>query len=287
MQIRISAESTVDLTKELIAKYNVSVVPFTLTLGDKTAPDGEITPKEIISFVNETGILPKTSAINQFQYTEYFSELLKDNDYIIHFTLSSCISATNNNANMAAEAINAQAGEKKVFVVDSKSLSTGIALLVLYACDLVKEGLSAKDIYEKCLARVPYVQASFILKRVDYLYKGGRCNAMAYFGANLLGIRPQIIVKDGKMVSGKKYKGKYSKGVDRYCSDVLEEFNTPDKTRVFLTYTTADEETIQIAINHLKEAGFKEILITTAGGTITSHCGEDCLGILYINDENK
>lgn len=286
MQIRISAESTVDLTKELIAKYNVSVVPFTLTLGDKTAPDGEITPKEIISFVNETGILPKTSAINEFQYTEYFSELLKESDYVVHFTLSSGISGTNSNANRAAEAINAQAGEQKVFVVDSKSLSTGIALLVLYACDLVKEGLSAKDIYEKCLARVPYVQASFILKRVDYLYKGGRCNAMAYFGANLLGIRPQIIVKDGKMVSGKKYKGKYSKGVDRYCSDVLEEFNTPDKTRVFLTYTTADEETIQIAINHLKEAGFKEILTTTAGGTITSHCGEDCLGILYINDGN-
>ena len=287
MRIQISAESTVDLTKEIIEKNNVAVVPFNLTLGDKIGLDGEITSSEIIDFVNQTGILPKTSAINEYQYTEFFTNLLKDSDYIVHFTLSSGISLTNSNANRAAEAINAQAGETKVFVIDSKSLSTGIALLVLYACELLKEGLTAQEIYDKCVARVPYVQASFILKRVDYLYKGGRCNAMAYFGANLLGIRPQIIVKDGKMVSGKKYKGKFIKGVDRYCLDVLEEFNTPDKKRAFVTYTTADDETLNVAVNHLKDAGFEEVYVTNAGGTITSHCGEDTLGILYLNDGNN
>lgn len=284
MQISISAESTLDLTKELIAKKNVHVIPFMLTLGDKTAPDGEITPSEIIEFVNQTGILPKTCALNQYQYTEYFNSLLENSDAVVHFTLSSGISVTHDNAVRAAQSINEERGETKVYIVDSQSLSTGIALLVLHACDMRDNGASALDIYNECTARAKNVQASFILKRVDYLYKGGRCNAMAYFGANLLRIRPQIIVKDGKMISGKKYKGKYKQGVDRYCQDVLEEFNTPDKTRAFVTYTTADDETVELAINHLKDAGFKEILVTTAGGTITSHCGEDCLGILYIND---
>jgi len=171
-----------------------------------------------------------------------------------------------------------------VYVVNSKSLSTGIALLVLYARKLVDKGLDAEEIYEKVCARVDKVQASFVLKRLDYLHKGGRCSSIAYLGANIFKIRPQIIVTEGKMISGKKFKGDFAKVVKEYATSVLEEFNNPDTSVVFITYTTADQQIIDDVTQMLKDYGFEDVYITRAGGTITSHCGENCLGVLYIND---
>ncbi len=281
MKIAISAESTIDLPKELLEQYSINTVPFTITLGDITEKDGEITNDKIISYVNEHKVLPKTSAVNEEQFTEHFGKLLKDHDGIIHFSLSKEMSSAYNNAVSAAKQF------KNVYVVDTRSLSTGIALLAIYASTLVKEGVGIKEIYEKCLARVPFVQASFELKRIDYLYKGGRCSMMALLGANLLRIRPQIIVRNGKMVSGKKYRGNYEHIVKSYCKDVLEEFDTPDLSVAFVTYTTASDEIVEYAKQTLKDAGFINVYATRAGGTITSHCGEDCLGILYINDGDK
>ena len=281
MKIAISAESTVDLPKELLEKYGISTVPFTITLGNVTEKDGEITNDRIIEYVNENKVLPKTSAVNEEQFNEHFGGLLKSYDGIIHFSLSKEMSSA------YANAVNAAKRFKNVYVVDTRSLSTGIALLAIYAAELVKENVAIKDIYEKCLARVPFVQASFELKRIDYLYKGGRCGALMYFGANLLKIRPQIIVKDGKMVSGKKYRGNYDHIVKNYCKDVLDEFDTPDLSVAFVTYTTAAREIVDYAVKTLKDAGFNEVYVTRAGGTITSHCGEDCLGILYINDGDR
>ena len=278
MKIAISAETTIDLTKELIEEFDIKIVPFSIQLGEKSVLDGEITTDDIISFVNETGELAKTSAVNEYSYTEHFSKILESYDAIVHFSLSSKMSLACTNA------INAAKQFENVYVVDTLSLSTGIALLALYAKRLADNGEGAKAIYEKCLKRVPSVQASFELKRLDYLHKGGRCSSLAYFGANLLKIRPQIVVKDGKMVTGKKYRGNFNHIVKNYCRDVLEEYNTPDLTEAFLTYTTADEEVLEVAKNALKERGFKKIHVTRAGGTITSHCGEDCLGILYLND---
>jgi DegV family protein with EDD domain len=278
MKIAISCETTADLTKELIKEFDIKIIPFQIFLGDKSYLDGEITTDEIIDFVAKNKILPKTGAINSFQYEEHFNNILKNYDAIIHFSLSSELSSAYQNAKNVAEKM------ENVFVIDTKSLSTGIALLALYAKKLVEDGLDAKTIYEKCLERLPKVQASFELKRLDYLYKGGRCSALMYYGANLLNIRPQIIVKDGKMISGKKYRGNFEHVVNNYCKDVLEEFNTPDLSVAFVTYTTASQEVIDIAINHLKSVGFEKVYVTRAGGTITSHCGENCLGILYIND---
>ena len=280
MKIKISAESTIDLPKSLLEEYDISTLPFQVTLGDNVYYDGEISSEEIINFANETKILPKTNAINEYTYTEYFTELLKDSDYVIHFCLSSGLSCACNNAKMAAK----NSFDGKVFVVDTMSLSTGIALLAITAVKLAKEGLPVNEIVEKVEKRVPFVNASFELKRLDFLYKGGRCSALSYFGANLLKIHPQIIVKDGKMISGKKYRGSFAKVVDSYCKDTLELFNNPDLSQAFVTYTTAEDEIVEIAVKHLKEAGFKRIDVTRAGGTITSHCGENCLGILYIND---
>lgn len=278
MKIAISAETTIDLTKEIIKDYDVKIVPFTIQLGDQTLLDGEITTDEIIDFVNKNKVLPKTSAVNEYQYTEHFSKILEDYDAIIHFSLSSDMSMACSNAKRAATQF------KNVYVVDTRSLSTGIALLALDAKRCADNGMSAEEIYNRALNRVPFVQASFELKRLDYLYKGGRCSGLVYFGANLLKIHPQIVVKDGKMVSGKKYRGNYAHIVKNYCMDVLNEFDNPDLTEAFLTYTTADQAVLDTAMTALKDRGFKNIHVTRAGGTITSHCGEDCLGILYIND---
>ena len=278
MKIVISAESTIDLTSELLNKYNIHTTPFTITLGDKTALDGEITSKEIIDFVKKTEVLPKTSAVNSFQYEEHFNKLLENYDAIIHFSLSSEMSSACNNAKLAAEEFD------NVYVVDTRSLSTGIALLAIYASKLITKGLDVKDIYNKVLQRVPANQTSFVLSRLDYLYKGGRCSGLSYLAATLLKIRPQIVVKDGAMVPKKKYVGKYDRCISKYVDDVLKEWNTPDLDEVFITYTTADDKDVEKVKETLKEKGFKNIHVTTAGGTITSHCGENCLGILYLND---
>lgn len=281
MKIAISTESTADLTKELIDEYDFKIIPYVVQLGDNSGLDGEITTEQIISFVNEKKILPKTAAINEYRFSEHFTEILKEYDAVIHFSLSSELSVACSNAKRAAENF------ENVYVVDSRSLSTGIALLAIYAKKLVDEGKTAQEVYDLALKRVPYVQASFELKRLDYLYKGGRCSALALFGANLLKIRPQIILQEGKMVPGKKYRGNFAHVVKNYCEDVLSEYDNPDLSLGFVTYTTADEEIIETAKNYLKERGFQRICVTRAGGTITSHCGEDCLGILYINDGNK
>lgn len=277
MKIAISVETAADLSKELLEKFEITTVPFTVFINGKDYLDGEITCDEIIESVNQNKILPKTGAINRERYENYFNELLKNNDAVIHISLSSDLSSSCDNALAVAKEL------KNVFVIDSRSLSTGISLLALEAVRLKEEGKTAKEIVDYLEEIKGGVQASFILKRVDYLYKGGRCNALVYLGANLLKIRPQIILKDGKMVSGKKYRGNFSHGVDEYCKDVLEEFSTLDLSKVFLTYTTAEPEVLEIAKSHLVKAGFKEIYITRAGATITSHCGENCLGILYIN----
>lgn len=281
MKIAISAESTIDLPKELLSLYNIHTLPYTIILGDKEYLDGEILPEQIFKFYEDTKTLPKTSAINSLQYQEHFNSLLKDYDGVIHFCLSSEISSSCKNAMEAAEKF------KNVYVVDTKSLSTGIALQAIYASKLIKDGLDINDIYERVLKRVPFVQASFVLKKLEFLYKGGRCSALSYFGANLLQIRPQIILKDGKMGPHKKYRGNMEKVVKSYCDDTLEEFNNPDLSIGFVTYTTASDEMLEIAKNSLINRGFKKIYCTKAGATISSHCGENTLGILYINDGDK
>ena len=281
MRIAISAESTIDLPKELLEKYHIHTLPFTVLMGDKKALDGEISLEEIFAYVNKNKVLPKTSAVNTYQYEEHFNNLLKDYDYIIHFCLSSKISSAYANACMVAS------DNPNIKIIDSESLSTGIALEAIYASTLVDQGMEFNDIVNHVLSRVSHVQASFILERLDYLYMGGRCNALQLFGANLLKLHPQIIVQNGKMVVGKKYRGKMEANTLRYVLDTLDRFNNPDKELVFITYSTAKIETVEAIKTILKERGFRNIYVTRAGCTISSHCGDGCLGILYINDGDR
>lgn len=278
MNIAISTESTCDLSTDLLTKYNINILPYSIILGEEVVTDNANVPARIFKYVNDTKKLPKTSAINETQYKEHFVNLLKDHDAVVHITLSGELTSSVAHCKTAASKL------KNVYVVDSLSLSTGIGLLAIYAAELAKQGLTSTEIVNKVEARIPHIQASFVVDKLDYLYKGGRCNALALFGANLLKIHPQIVLKNGFMKPAKKYRGKMERVVAEYCADTLTEFNNPDKTRAFVTFTTSTEQMVQNAVNALKSAGFKEIYTTTAGGTITSHCGENVLGILYLND---
>lgn len=278
MKVCISAESTIDLSKELLEKFDIKVIPFPIMLGEECFNDGEITPQQIFDYVNESKALPKTSALNEFQYSEYFSGLLKEYDAVIHFGLSSGITTSLYQAQKAAEKFDG------VYVVDSKSLSTGIALEAIYASKLASKGYDAQTIVEKVTARIPYVQASFVVNTLEYLYKGGRCSGLARLGAMIFRIKPQIIVSEGKMAPAKKYIGRKSQVVEAYCNDTLEQFANPDLSLAFVTHTEATPEMVSVAIEALKNRGFKTIYETKAGATISSHCGPMTLGILYIND---
>ena len=202
MKIAISAESTVDLPKDLLEKYDIRTIPFTVLLGEKEGVDGELTPTEIFEYVDKTTVLPKTCAVNEYQYEEYFKELLREYDAIVHVSLSESISSACANASLVAGKMH------NVYVVNSKSLSTGIALLCIYGRELANQGLKASEIAKALRNRTKAVQASFVINTVEYLYKGGRCSSLQRLGVNLLRLKPQILVTDGKMGSGKKYRGK-------------------------------------------------------------------------------
>ena len=222
MRIAISAESTIDLPKFLLQEWDIHTVPFTIIMGEETYFDGDIEPKKLFEYADKTGSLARTSAVNEFQFSEHFGNLLKQYDAVVHISLSSKISSAYCNA------VNASKKFKDVYVIDSLSLSTGIALLAIYGRKLASSGYGAKEIYDRLLSRVKADQASFSLESVNYLYKGGRCSALARLGANILGIKPEIYVKDGAMIAGKKYRGPMKKVVMSYVDDTLKAFPNPD-----------------------------------------------------------
>lgn len=283
MRIAISSESSLDLTKEQIEQYKISVIPFTVILGSESYQDGvDIDCNGVYKYVKETKQLPRTSAINQFQYEEYFRNLLKENDVVIHIGFSSGLSSSFHISELAAQEV------KNVYTVDSQSLSSGTGLLLIYARELADEGKQPEEIIQLVKNRVKAVQASFVIQNVEYLYKGGRCSKIAFLGANLFHICPQIIVKDGKMEPGKKYRGKQFNVINQYVDDTLEQFNHPDLKHVFITDSglSNDEELIHKTVKEkLEKRGFQNIHFSKAGCTIASHCGPDCFGILYINDK--
>lgn len=277
MKIAVTLDSACDLSEELIKKYDFHIVPFTVLLGDQSFEDGKINTMEIFDYVNKTGILPKTSAVNEETFYEFFTEIKKDYDAIIHFDISGDISSAYQNAVKAAERV------KDVYVIDSRSLSSGISLLAIYAKELTSSYYDVEEIVKKVKERVDKVQASFVIERLDYLYKGGRCSALALFGANLLKLRPEIILQNGNMKPTRKYRGKMEKVVSDYCNDTLKDFPDADKHICFITHSRATEEMVAVARKIVEEAGFENIYETFAGCTVSSHCGKNTLGILFLN----
>ena len=275
--IAISAESTIDMPEKLLNEFDIHTVPFTVIMGDKDYLDGKIACSEIFKFVTMNKILPMTSAVNEYQFEQHFKNLLKDYDAVIHISLSSKISSAYTNAQNIANKF------KNVYVIDSQSLSTGIALLAIKASILAREKDDALSIVKEIENMRKNVQASFILDKLDYLYKGGRCSALSKFGANLLRIKPQIIVKDGAMQVGKKYVGSFNSCAKKYIDDTIAQYPHCDYDVAFFTYTTASDDIIEYAKKKLKDAKFENIFVTNAGATISSHCGPNTLGTLFIH----
>lgn len=276
--IIISSDSTTDLSKELIERYNVRIIPLGVTLGTDVYRDGfDITPDEIYEYHKKTGELPKTTAANVGECEDFFTELTKDGDTVIHFTLSAEMSSTYNNTNIAA------ADFENVHVVDTRNLSTGGGLLVVAAAEMAKNGMEAKDIADTCRDLAKNVSASFVIDSLDYLYKGGRCSALSVLGANLLKLKPCIEVKNGSMGVGKKYRGKFKDVLSTYVDDVLADKDNIIEDRVFVTHAGCDEDVVDSVVEKVKASGiFKEVLVTRAGCTISSHCGRNTLGVLFI-----
>ena len=274
----ITSDSTTDLSRELRERYNVSVMPLKITLGDNIYTDGvDITPDDIYAHHDKTGELPKTSATNVGDCLEFFKPFTDAGKTVIHFTISSEMSSTYNNACLAAEELG------NVYVIDTMNLSTGGGLLVVAAAEMLNAGLSAEETVEKTRALAPCVDASFVIDSLEYLYKGGRCSALAMFGANLLKLKPCIQVKDGKMDVAKKYRGKFSEVLKQYVKDKISDYSDIELDRVFITHAGCDPELVNEMVELVrKEVPFKEVFMTREGSTVSSHCGANTLGVLFI-----
>ena len=276
--IVITGDSTCDLSPELRQRYNIDILPLGVTLGGKVYKDGvDITPDDIYAHHDKTGELPKTTAANVDEFYNFFKKFADEGKTVIHFDISSGMSSTFNNARIAAEEF------ENIYVIDSVNLSTGIGLLVVAAAEMVNEGLEAEEIVAKINDMVPKVDASFVIDNLEYLYKGGRCSALAAFGANMLKLKPCIEVKNGAMGVSKKYRGRYADVLKTYVSERLGDGSDIDNSRVFVTHAGCDEEVVKQVVEQVKEAGiFKEVFLTRAGCTVSSHCGANTLGVLFV-----
>lgn len=278
MRIRISADSTCDLSPELLERYDVAITPLYVRLGDKDLKDTvEVTPPDIYRYVEETKSIPKTAAVNVGDYVAFFKEVMEAGyDGVVHFTISSDMSSCYQNASLAAQ------GFENVYIVDSRNLSTGIGHLVLDACLMRDEGKTAKEIFDVLEERKEKLDVSFVLDTLRYLALGGRCNSLLAFGANLLNIKPSIQVKDGKMGVDKKYRCSFERAVVRYVNDKLADKDSLNLRRIFITDSGCSDAIRDAAEQAVKKnAPFAEIIHTRAGCTISSHCGPNCIGILF------
>ena len=277
-RVIIASDSTSDLNAELIERYGVRIVPLTVNLGGNLYLDGvDVDPDRIYRHYEEHKELPKTSAPNIADFEDFFTKCTSEGCSVVFFTISASMSATYNNARLAAQEF------EDVFVVDTKNLSTGGGLLVSFAGELATQGLSAAEIAARCEEIVPCVDASFVVDDLEFLHKGGRCSAVAAFGANLLQLKPCIVVKDGKMGVSKKYRGKFGAVLSTYVADRLGDASDVELDRIFVTHAGCDEAIVRQCVEQVKSiAPFGEVQITRAGCTISSHCGRNTLGVLFI-----
>lgn len=281
MKIAICSDSTIDIQDDLIKKYDVTIIPYTIVMDGQEVPDENILPDTLYEYTKRTGKLPKTCAVNVAQCYEVFKRLIDEgNDYVLFWTLSQSMSSTYQNALIAAKEF-----DGKVFVIDSEVVSVGICLEIDYFRRLEATGkFSVEEMIAKIKKRIPHICGSFILGTTEYLYKGGRCSALAHIGAKILGLRPEIILKDGTMKPHKLYRGKNNIVTKKYMNDKFNEYNNPDYSIAFVAGTNAPEETKDQMVNILKEKGFKEIHKSRANACISTHGGPNAYGFGYWND---
>ncbi len=277
-QIQITADSTCDLSPELIKQHHIQILPLYIVKGEESLKDGvEIVPQDIYDYFDKTGNVTKTAAASVEDYRNLFAPLVEQGKTVIHVNISHGFSSCYQNACLAAEEF------ENVYVVDSMNLSTGSGHIVLKAAELAEQGLSAKEVVDTVTALVPKVEASFVIDTLTYLHKGGRCSSVAALGANLLKLKPCIEVADGLMHVGKKFRGALLKCMEEYVTLRLKDREDIDYSRIFITHTSCPREIVDRVRQLVEQYGrFQEIIETVAGCTITSHCGPHTLGVLFL-----
>ncbi len=278
MNIKILSDSTCDLSPEILAAHNISLVPLTVVKGDQQYKDGvTITPKDVFDHVAAGGDLCSTSANSVGEYEEQFAKYTKDYDGVLHINIGSGFSSCYQNACIAAQEFD------NVQVVDSMNLSTGQGLVVLEAVRLSRECTSLQELHDRLQAFTEKVEASFLVDKLNYLAKGGRCSSAAALGANLLNLKPCIDVKDGKMGVSKKYRGKYGKCLATYVQERLEGRDDIRRDVLFVTKTSVTDEEYAAVMEAVKAYGhFETVYETVAGCTVSCHCGPGTLGVLFV-----
>lgn len=276
-KVIISTDSPADISRELIEKYDIKVIPLHVILNGEDRLDGvNVTPEEIIENYKATKSLPSTSAIPVGEYEDHFSSLTKDGDEVVHIALSSGVSSSCRNAQIAAGDF------EGVYVVDSKHLTCGILMLVLQAVKMAEKGMEAKEIAAEVEKLTAKVDTSFVLDNLEFLAKGGRCSSVTALGANILGIRPSLEMQDGKLSMCKKYRGRIDKVQVQYLTERMNSAEVDDEL-AFFVHSPMDEAQAAALYETVKSSGkFKEVLCLTAGCTIVSHCGPNCASVILL-----
>lgn len=278
-KVRIVADSTCDLSRELIEKYDISILPLCIVMGENSYYDGlETSPEEIFAWADANKTTPKTAAVTMDKTEEVLAPFMSAGEDIIFFGISGEMSTTCNVVRLVGE----DKEYSRLFIVDSRNLSTGIGLQIIRAAEMAQAGAGAEEIVEAVNKAKDKVRASFVVDTLTYLARGGRCTAVTALLANTLKLHPEIVVKDGKMGVSKKYRGSQDSALMKYARDLQEDLLQADPAHVFLTHSGCSEELVDKIYTYLKELDyFKEIHITRAGGVISSHCGPGTLGILF------
>lgn len=279
--IKIIADSTCDLSKELLEKYHIDIIPLHILLGDAEYEDGRnLTPEQIYAWADEHKTTPKTSAPSMDTTLDVFKQALQEADEIISFAISESMSTSANVMRLAARELGA---EDRIHVVNAANLSTGIGLLVLAAADMAEKNIPCQEILAEIERLRPQVRASFVVDTLTYLHRGGRCSGLEAMAGSVLRLHPKIVVTDGRMGSAKKYRGKIGHVILNYVKDMEAELCAAKPERVFITHSGCSEETVEQVRQYLESLHhFDEILETRAGGVISSHCGPGTLGVLFI-----
>lgn len=283
-KVILSADSTCDLGEELREKYNVTFYPYTITLGDEVYIDGvTIQPEDIYKAYREQGILPKTSAINIADYIDFFRPWTEQGYEVVHLSLGSALSSSYHNCVAAANELG------NVYPIDSCNLSSGIALLVMEAAERIARGMPAKEVAEEVSGLTKHSHASFILDTLEFMRAGGRCSSVAALGANLLKLKPCIAVDNasgGAMDVSKIYRGNLDKVLLQYAEERLDRYSKIRKDRAFITHSGISEERIKLVYDYVKSRNiFDNIYVTRASCTISSHCGPNTLGVLFMTED--
>ncbi len=281
-KVVITSDITCDLNWDLEQRYGVTCMPLHIVIGGKSYEDWvNITPEELYDIFYKTKELPHTTAGSVGEYVDFFKQFIDKDCDVVHLSLGSKLSVTHQSSVLAANEF-----PGRVYSIDTNNLSTGSGLLVIKACELRDQGLSAKEIYDKVSDMTGKSHASFVLDRLDFMHAGGRCSAVAMLGANLLSLKPSIEVHNddgGSMGVGKKYRGKYDKVLLQYMEDTINKYDNIDTDRVFVTHSGANKEYVDAVVEAVKAKNiFKEVHITRASCTISSHCGPNTLGVLFM-----